>query len=118
MNTIRAITLAYHLLVKFSVVGAIGVLKGDQQESRDIYEAANRPSNVHRVNIIGAPRTIVAAHPPATIMIRNIEVKLNKVQKFHELYPREPAMEQHREPVEELEEIPLFEYDPAKTCKI
>ncbi|KAL5569586.1 hypothetical protein UlMin_026161 [Ulmus minor] len=37
---------------------------------------------------------------------------------FDELDPREPAMEQHGEPVEELEEIPLFENDLTKTCKI
>ncbi|KAL5567230.1 hypothetical protein UlMin_030394 [Ulmus minor] len=55
LNAIRAVTSTYHLLVKFPTVGGIGVLKGDQQESRDIYEAANRPSNVHRVNIIEAP---------------------------------------------------------------
>ncbi|KAL5568810.1 hypothetical protein UlMin_025385 [Ulmus minor] len=74
LNAIRAVTSTYHLLVKFPTVGGIGVLKGDQQESHDIYEAANRPSNVHRVNIIEAP--------------------------------------------EELEEIPLFEDDLTKTCKI
>ncbi|KAL5577383.1 hypothetical protein UlMin_019082 [Ulmus minor] len=55
LNAIRAVTSTYHLLVKFPTVGGIGVLKGDQQESRDIYEAANRPSNVHRVNIIETP---------------------------------------------------------------
>ncbi|KAL5555336.1 hypothetical protein UlMin_037572 [Ulmus minor] len=85
LNAIRAVTSTYHLLVKFPTVGGIGVLKGDQQESHDIYEAANRPSNVHR---------------------------------FDELDPREPVMEQHGEPVEELEEIPLFEDDLTKTCKI
>ncbi|KAL5550479.1 hypothetical protein UlMin_000655 [Ulmus minor] len=118
LNAIRTVTLTYHLLVKFQTVGGIGVLKGDQQESRDIYEAANRPSNVHRVNIIEAPGSEVTTHPPATIMIGNIEVKLNQVRKFDELDPREPAMEQHGEPVEELEEIPLFEDDLTKTCKI
>ncbi|KAL5540825.1 hypothetical protein UlMin_043795 [Ulmus minor] len=111
-------TSTYHLLVKFPTVGGIGVLKGDQQESRDIYEAANRPSNVHRVNIIEAPGGGVATRPPATIMIGNIEVKLNQVRKFDELDPREPSMEQHGEPVEELEEIPLFEDDLTKTYKI
>ncbi|KAL5576998.1 hypothetical protein UlMin_018697 [Ulmus minor] len=79
LNAIRAVTSTYHLLVKFPTVGGIGVLKGDQQESRDIYEAANRPSNVHRINIIEAPGSEVATHPPATIMIGNIEVKLNQV---------------------------------------
>ncbi|KAL5552400.1 hypothetical protein UlMin_024423 [Ulmus minor] len=115
LNAIRAVTSTYHLLVKFPTVGGIGVLKGDQQESRDIYEAANRPSNVHRVNIIEAPGGGVATRPPATIMIGNIEVKLNQVRKFDELDPREPSMEQHGEPVEELEEIPLFEDDLTKT---
>ncbi|KAL5554003.1 hypothetical protein UlMin_041404 [Ulmus minor] len=118
LNAIRAVTSTYHLLVKFLTVGGIGVLKGDQQESRDIYEAANRPSNVHRVNIIEAPGGGVATRPPATIMIGNIEVKLNQVRKFDELDPKEPSMEQHGEPVEELEEIPLFEDDLTKTCKI
>ncbi|KAL5545378.1 hypothetical protein UlMin_005065 [Ulmus minor] len=118
LNAIRAMTSTYHLLVKFPTVGGIGVLKGDQQESLDIYKAANRPSNVHRVNIIEAPGSEVATHPPATIMIGNIEVKLNQVRKFDELNLREPAMEQHGEPVEELEEIPLFENDLTKTCKI
>ncbi|KAL5555727.1 hypothetical protein UlMin_037963 [Ulmus minor] len=118
LNAIRAVTSTYHLLVKFPTVGGIGVLKGDQQESRDIYEAANRPSNVHRVNIIEAPGGGVATRPPATIMIGNIEVKLNQVRKFDELDPREPSMEQHGEPVEELEEIPLFKDDLTKTCKI
>ncbi|KAL5542852.1 hypothetical protein UlMin_010562 [Ulmus minor] len=118
LNAIRAVTSTYHLLVKFPTVGGIGVLKGDQQESRDIYEAANRPSNVHRVNIIETPGGGVATRPPATIMIGNIEVKLNQVRKFDELDPREPSMEQHGEPVEELEEIPLFEDDLTKTYKI
>ncbi|KAL5552902.1 hypothetical protein UlMin_040303 [Ulmus minor] len=118
LNAIRAVTSTYHLLVKFPTVGGIGVLKGDQQESRDIYEAANRPSNVHRVNIIETPGGGVATRPPATIMIGNIEVKLNQVRKFDELDPRKPSMEQHGEPVEELEEIPLFEDDLTKTCKI
>ncbi|KAL5540191.1 hypothetical protein UlMin_043740 [Ulmus minor] len=118
LNAIRAVTSTYHLLVKFPTVGGIGVLKGDQQESRDIYEAANRPSNVHRVNIIETPGGGVATRPPATIMIENIELKLNQVRKFDELDPREPSMEQHGEPVEELEEIPLFEDDLTKTCKI
>ncbi|KAL5540826.1 hypothetical protein UlMin_043796 [Ulmus minor] len=37
LNAIRAITSTYHLLVKFPTVGGIGILKGDQQASRDIY---------------------------------------------------------------------------------
>ncbi|KAL5581616.1 hypothetical protein UlMin_014058 [Ulmus minor] len=77
LNAIRAVTSTYHLLVKFPTVGGIGILKGDQQASRDIYEAANRSSNAHRMNIIKTckgplehphPRTIAidsgAGHPP------------------------------------------------------
>ncbi|KAL5546966.1 hypothetical protein UlMin_006653 [Ulmus minor] len=42
LNKIRAVTSTYHLLVKFPTVGGIGILRGDQTESREIYEAANR----------------------------------------------------------------------------
>ncbi|KAL5543867.1 hypothetical protein UlMin_007651 [Ulmus minor] len=42
LNKIRAVTLTYHLLVKFPTIGGIGILRGDQTESREIYEAANR----------------------------------------------------------------------------
>ena len=80
LNAIRAVTSTYHLLVKFPSFKGIGVLKGDQQESRDIYEAANRPSNVHHVNNVEASDNTVVVHPPNTIMIGNIEVR-----KFDEL---------------------------------
>ncbi|KAL5579969.1 hypothetical protein UlMin_012411 [Ulmus minor] len=118
MNAIRAVTSTYHLLVKFPTVGGIGVLKGDQQESRDIYEAANRPSKCPSCKHYRGPWECSQTQPPATIMIGNIEVKRNEVRKFDEIDPREPAMEQHREPMEELEEVPLFEDDLSKTCKI
>ncbi|KAL5569070.1 hypothetical protein UlMin_025645 [Ulmus minor] len=42
LNKIHAVTSTYHLLVKFPTVGGIGILRGDQTESREIYEAANR----------------------------------------------------------------------------
>ncbi|KAL5583615.1 hypothetical protein UlMin_016057 [Ulmus minor] len=47
LNAIRAVTSIYHLSVKFPTVGGIGIIKGDQQASRDIYEAANRSSSAH-----------------------------------------------------------------------
>ena len=78
----------------------------------------NRPSNVHPVNNIETLDSAVATRSLGTIMIGNIEVKMNEVRKFNELDPREPAMEQHGEPMEELVEIPLFEDDPSKTWKI
>ena len=52
------------------------------------------------------------------IMTKNIKVKLNEVQKFDKLDPREPTREQHGELVEDLVEIPLFDDELEKTCKI
>ncbi|KAL5551413.1 hypothetical protein UlMin_001589 [Ulmus minor] len=69
LNAIRAVTSTYHLLVKFPTVGGIGTLKGDQQASRDIYEAANRSSNAHRMNIIKTCKGPLEHPPPRTIAI-------------------------------------------------
>ncbi|KAL5544982.1 hypothetical protein UlMin_008766 [Ulmus minor] len=69
LNAIRAVTSTYHLLVKFPTVGGIGILKGDQQASRDIYEAANRSSNAHRMNIIKTCKGPLEHPPPRTIAI-------------------------------------------------
>ncbi|KAL5577586.1 hypothetical protein UlMin_019285 [Ulmus minor] len=63
LNVIRAVTSTYHLLVKFPTVGGIGILKGDQQASRDIYEAANRSSNTYSMNVIKAFKKPVRALP-------------------------------------------------------
>ncbi|KAL5559100.1 hypothetical protein UlMin_035311 [Ulmus minor] len=49
LNKIRAVTSTYHLLVKFPTVGGIGILRVDQTESREIYEAANRLAQVQRI---------------------------------------------------------------------
>ncbi|KAL5537362.1 hypothetical protein UlMin_046141 [Ulmus minor] len=68
LNKIRAVTSTYHLLVKFPTVGGIGILRGDQTESREIYEAANR------------------------------SVQVQGIKK--------------------LTEVPLFDDEPEKTCKI
>ena len=51
-------------------------------------------------------------------MIGTIEVKIDEVKKFDEIDPRELVAEQHEEPVEELNEVPLFDDEPEKTCKI
>ena len=59
-----------------------------------IASTANRPSNVYQENNIETLESAVATHSLGTIMIGNIEVKINEVQKFDELDPREPAMEQ------------------------
>ena len=69
LNAILAIISTYHLLVKFPTVGGIGVLKGQQAESRELYEAANIPSNVNRVN---------------SILIGSVEISLSGVEKFGE----------------------------------
>ncbi|KAL5558877.1 hypothetical protein UlMin_035088 [Ulmus minor] len=49
LNKIRAMTSTYHLLVKFPTVGGIGVMRGDQTESREIYEPVNRSSQVQGI---------------------------------------------------------------------
>ncbi|KAL5538814.1 hypothetical protein UlMin_042236 [Ulmus minor] len=69
LNAIQAITSTYHLLVKFPTVGGIGILKGDQQASRDIYEAANRSSNAYRMNIIKTFKSPLEHPPSRTITI-------------------------------------------------
>ncbi|KAL5577285.1 hypothetical protein UlMin_018984 [Ulmus minor] len=51
LNKIHAVTSTYHLLVKFPTVGGIGILRGDQTESREIYEAANRSVQVQGIKI-------------------------------------------------------------------
>ncbi|KAL5546702.1 hypothetical protein UlMin_006389 [Ulmus minor] len=68
LNKIRAVTSTYHLLVKFPTVGGIGILRGDQTESREIYEVANRSTQVQGIK--------------------------------------------------KLTEVPLFDDEPGKTCKI
>ncbi|KAL5538915.1 hypothetical protein UlMin_042374 [Ulmus minor] len=69
LNAIRAVTSTYHLLVKFPTIGGIGILKGEQQASRDIYEAANRSSNAHCMNIIKTCKGPLEHLPPRTIAI-------------------------------------------------
>ncbi|KAL5541827.1 hypothetical protein UlMin_009537 [Ulmus minor] len=151
LNKIRAVTSTYHLLVKFPTVWGIGILRGDQTESREIYEAANRSAQVQgiknsaksrdetpKTNIPNENGSIIKSESVGTagvhgvnaihlrddvhcvnsIMIGTIEVKIDEVKKFDELDPREPVAEQYGEPVEELIEVPLFDDEPGKTCKI
>ncbi|KAL5582898.1 hypothetical protein UlMin_015340 [Ulmus minor] len=56
LNKIRAVTSTYHLLVKFPTVGGIGILRGDQTESREIYEAANRSAQVQGIKSLAKSR--------------------------------------------------------------
>ncbi|KAL5572615.1 hypothetical protein UlMin_022212 [Ulmus minor] len=49
LNKIRAVTSTYHLLVEFPTVGGIGIMRGDQTESREIYEAANISAQVQGI---------------------------------------------------------------------
>ncbi|KAL5573653.1 hypothetical protein UlMin_023250 [Ulmus minor] len=71
LNVIRAVTSTYHLLVKFPTIGGIGILKGNQQASRDIYEATNRSLNTHRINVIKAFKSPLQLSPPRTITINS-----------------------------------------------
>ena len=45
-------------------------------------------------------------------------VNLVEVRRFDEVDPEEPRKEQHREPVEDLVEVSLYEEEPSKTFKI
>ncbi|KAL5578188.1 hypothetical protein UlMin_019887 [Ulmus minor] len=151
LNKIQAVTSTYHLLVKFPTVEGIGILRGNQTESREIYKAANRSTQVQGIkssaksrdktpttNIPNEKGSIIkpentrivgvhgvnaihfkdGVHCVNSIMIGTIEVKIDEVKKFDELDPREPIAEQHGEPVEELTEVPFFDDEPRKTCKI
>ncbi|KAL5565596.1 hypothetical protein UlMin_028760 [Ulmus minor] len=72
-------------------------------------------AGIHGVNAIHLKDGV---HCVNSIMIGTIEVKIDEVKKFDELDPREPVAGQHGEPVEELTEVPLFDDEPEKTCKI
>ncbi|KAL5582998.1 hypothetical protein UlMin_015440 [Ulmus minor] len=74
-----------------------------------------KTAGVHGVNAIHLRDGV---HCVNSIMIGIIEVKIDEVKKFDELDPREPVAKQHGEPVEELTEVPLFDDEPVKTCKI
>ena len=74
LNAIRVVTSTYHLMVKFPIVGGIGIFKSNQWESHDIYEATNRSSNFHRVNNIEASEKPNGS--PRTIMIENLGGRL------------------------------------------
>ncbi|KAL5575083.1 hypothetical protein UlMin_016782 [Ulmus minor] len=70
----------------FPTVGGIGILKGDQQASRDIYEVANRSSNAHRMNVIKTFKSPLVHSPPRTISIDSGagHPPPNKKSSFHE----------------------------------
>ena len=51
-------------------------------------------------------------------MIGTIEVKIDEVKKIDELDPRKPVAEQHEKSIEELTEVPFFDDELGKTCKI
>ena len=54
-------------------------------------------ASVHGVNVFHSGDGILHVN---TIMIGTIEVKMDEVQKFNELDPREPVAEEHEVPVE------------------
>lgn len=95
-------------------------MRGDQTESREIYEVANRSANIQglrsstkshndtpisntsRKNKLASkfeePETIGVNRVNVfdstnNIMIETIEVKINEVWKFDDLNPREPVVE-------------------------
>lgn len=94
LNAIKDITSTYHLMVKFPTVWGIDVKRWKQLEPPELYEVANQPSKINRVN---------------SIVIGNIRVDPKEIHNFDEIDPREPMIEQHGELVEELVEVPVFD---------
>jgi len=73
LNQIQAVISTYHLLVKIPTVGGIGVLKGDQAKSREIYEIANRSANIQGVRRLAK---FMDYFPDYLSMINSVEVEL------------------------------------------
>ncbi|KAL5581043.1 hypothetical protein UlMin_013485 [Ulmus minor] len=84
LNKIRVVTSTYHLLVKFLTVGGIGILRGDQTESRKIYEAANRSAQVQGIKSSAksrdeTPTTNIPNENGSIIKCENIGIIANVV---------------------------------------
>ena len=52
LNKLRAVTLTYHLLVRFPTKHGIGELKGDQATARECYFASLKPETRHQTMTI------------------------------------------------------------------
>ena len=51
LNAIRAIPLAYHMVIKFPTVNGVGTVRGDQRVARECYTASMKQKTVDNVSI-------------------------------------------------------------------
>ena len=50
LNAIKAVPLAYHMIIKFSTIHGVGTVRGDQQVARECYTASMKQKAVDNVN--------------------------------------------------------------------
>ena len=51
LNAIKAIPLAYHMVIKFPTVNGVGTVRGDQRVARECYTASMKQKTVDNVSI-------------------------------------------------------------------
>ena len=51
LNAIKAIPLAYHMIIKFPTVHRVGMVRGDQRVARECYTASMKQRAVDNVNV-------------------------------------------------------------------
>ena len=49
LNVIKAITSAYHMMIKFPAVNGVGMVRGDQQVARECYSASKKQKTVDNI---------------------------------------------------------------------
>ena len=59
LNKLRAVTLTYHLLIRFPTENGIGELKGDQATARECYFSSLEPETKHQTMKIDEGQTLV-----------------------------------------------------------
>ena len=51
LNAIKAIPLAYHMIIKFPTINGVGMVRGDQRLARECYIASMKQRAVDHVNV-------------------------------------------------------------------
>ena len=51
LNAIKAIPLAYHMMIKFPTIHGVGMVRGDQRVARECYTASMKQKAVDNVNV-------------------------------------------------------------------
>lgn len=82
-NQIRAVTSTYQLLVTFPMVRGIGVLKGNQLESQEIYETTNRSANVQGIrNLVKSCDKTLTTNTSEENKLANAQENSNSVRNY------------------------------------